>query len=251
MTGKNKLIASLGLTILLGAILYNAIQRSTKPHSETTDKVVQNVLPVTDSEVARKNLEDVLSGMRPKPGHDNYEALNRYESITNKWIENLEISACIKLIDYSATADVNHPLVKNILIRLGELDHDVGLQYLYAKNYKDKNFEARRIIYVIEGWGKHDPENAWQYYLQLAERENFAKISLDTTQYVIFEHWSKQNHEVAYKNLFKLKQQDFVFGIIGYLKGLPETADFSKEALQLENAFKKYWIANDEPTRWE
>jgi hypothetical protein len=207
----------------------------------------QKDTPLSESQIARRNLEEVLSRKRKEPDYQNYEAHTRYWNLTQKWLADLSLSDCIGLIEFCETPRRYHNLLDRLYERYGELDHKSAFDRIDKDNTRDASLKSAQISYVIIGWGQVQPAEAWAYTTDLDKEKVLRENNYRDIASEIFGSWVKLDPDQAHQHLLKTEGDSFSAGSAAYYYGLPQTADFRKEASKMEDAIKnqRYFSGNE------
>ena len=203
--------------------------------------------PLSESQIARRNLEEVLSGKRKEPDYQNYEASTRYWDLTQKWLADLSLSDCIGLIEFCETPRRYHHLLDRLYERYGELDHKSAFDRIDKDSTRHASLKSAQISYVIIGWGRVQPAEAWAYTTDLDKEKVLRENNYRDIASEIFGSWVKLDPDQAHQHLLKTEGDSFYAGSTAYYYGLPQTADFRKEASKMEDAIKNQrYFSGDE-----
>lgn len=203
--------------------------------------------PLSESQIARRNLEEVLSGKRKEPDYQNYEASTRYWDLTQKWLADLSLSDCIGLIEFCETPRRYHHLLDRLYERYGELDHKSAFDRIDKDSTRHASLKSAQISYVIIGWGRVQPAEAWAYTTDLDKEKVLRENNYRDIASEIFGSWVKLDPDQAHQHLLKTEGDSFSAGSAAYYYGLPQTADFRKEASKMEDAIKNQrYFSGDE-----
>jgi hypothetical protein len=205
---------------------------------------------LSQSQVARNSIIEVLDGKRKVPQSSDASAM-RYYKLRQEWVDALDLSDCIALIDKSEGTQLEGEFREKLYIQYGRLDHQSALQRVEKMVFKDKTMKILLISNITEGWGSVYPEEAWQFFDEKIKSGALLDMKFDRVSQVIFEAWARKNSEEAYQNLMKTKGEYLWSGAIGFYWGLPDTVNFPEEAIRLEEAISahkflsgSHWLMN-------
>jgi hypothetical protein len=227
----------LGLGVFM---LYQSVSNRTQSlQTEIREFTInQASTPLSDSQIARKALEDVISGKRKKPPYQNLEASKRYYKITGHWISELTLDDCVALIESIEEEKICYDMLDVLYERYGELDHQGAMNRVNEVSKKDEDVTCAKITSVLIGWARVEPEVSWVYFLNLSKEGVLPGLDYTHLARRIFNSWANLDHTVAYQYLIKTERRHFAVAVSSYYYGLSDKADFPKEAEQLEQIMK-------------
>jgi len=251
---------AIAVVVAICGVIWIAGRRNSE--DEIGDKGVE-ARPLRSSRLnsteARENLREVLDGSRPEPSVGNVSAWQHYYDDTEDWIDLLSLSDCETLLAGRSEREFHHSLFNKIYRRYGELDPQGAIASLGGVPSEitrsgEVTIELVLICYVLEGWGKAEPEDAWSYFRSWRREDGtnpirFAMESRGISR-AVFKSWSTKDPAAAYDALVGSPREDFEKGSVSYYRGLPPTVDFSVEAekfdrlLAVKRERKELWWAS-------
>ncbi len=189
----------------------------------------------TASQQARQRLTEVIEGKRkpPRLGGKDWE---RYYTLTQKWIGSLSRSDCVALIDL-AEIDQSDVLRQELYHRFGELDPQDALLRI-SKCLESDGMKNYLTTSMLHGWGKSQPDKAWNYLMGFNEEDGYSKLSNggtpESAAREIMEAWANKDAASAYASLLKAPRALFMHASCGYYYGLSDSVNFEFESRQLE-----------------
>ncbi len=211
------------------------------------------------SKEARDKLARLLDGSLKEPsGKEGIEAHSRYYKTTSTWIEALSLTDCVALIDSADEAKSPSLILEKLYRFYGELAPQAAMKRLSGEAStppREGTLHFQLYAEVIRGWGHKEPAKAWAYYLGLGyENGGNPFLQFRDIWWEAFDVWSKEDPDEAYKAMFSAPRFEIQHASIGYYRGLPEKADFPKEAARLEsllaeskNSERMVWSTPDWP----
>lgn len=190
----------------------------------------------TASQLARLHLTEVIEGKR-RPPDSGSEERGRYYTLTQKWIGSLSRSDCVALIDLAEIDRSRDVLRQELYQRYGELDPQ-GAWLRISKCQEGDGMKHYLTTSMLQGWGKSQPVEAWNYLMGFNEEDGYSRLSNGGTPEFaareIMEAWAGKDAPSAYASLLKAPRALFMHASCGYYYGLSDSVDFEFESRQLE-----------------
>lgn len=219
-------------------------------------------------------LTRVLNGEHPPPSClGDFEVWSRYCQSTRRWIAALSATDCEALIDDMEAGRLSYGFVDQMYAQYGKL---LGLQAIIRKGVvpdlnQGDDFQDRREILsdkryktcnMISGWGRRDPESAWQFFRSWDRPDNRNPLrdghlgSFNLMLSELFRCWAAKDADAAFSEVLGCHQEEFEWSSGGYFRGL-KGPDFFSEAAKLDRLLTRKrelgeltWSSNDQTAEY-